>query len=164
MSRHNFPRNLDIHFVMANHWILRIGDGHHFNTSSSKSIWGINTTTSPLGKYFKSTVKEGDFLWFVTGKSNGHIVALATFTETKERILGPLIALTLNDNELGWNEKKGEWDTEVHYKDLYNLSKCELYSEIKSPSTIRLYSEKCKVNLPAEYLNIVRYSKIIRSM
>ena len=150
---------------MPSHFLLRIGDGRHFNTSSSKFIWGINTTTSPMGKWFKKTVKPGDLLWFVTSKSNGHVVAVATFTETKERILGPLIALTLNNDELGWTHKEGDWNIEVHYKDLYNLSNCELYSEIKCPSTIRLYdSEKCKVDLPTEYAHIVRYSKITNSM
>lgn len=149
---------------MSKHFILRIGDGKHFNSSSSKSIWGINTSTSPDGKWFKTIAKEGDLLWFVTGKSKGQIVAVATFTSTNERILGPLIELTATNDELGWNLTKGDWNTEVHYRDLYNLTDCELFSEIKSPRTIRSYSEKCKVNLPVEYLNIVRYSKVTNSM
>ena len=149
---------------MTTHYILRVGDGIHFNASSSKSIWGINSYTSTLGKWFKSKAKEGDLLWFVTGKSKGHIVAVATFTGTQERILGPLIGLTATNGELGWTETEGNWDTEVHYKNLYNLTQCNLFSDIKCPSTIRLYSEKCKVNLIAEYPNIVRYSKVTNSM
>jgi hypothetical protein len=148
---------------MPNHFLLRIGDGTHFNSSSTKFIWGINSTTS-LGKWFKSIVKEGDLLWFVRSKSNGQIVAVATFTAIKERILGPLIELTLTNKELGWTKTDGNWDTEVHYKDLYNLTHCNLFSEIKCPSTFRLYSEKCKVDLIAEYPRIVRYSKITTSM
>lgn len=155
---------------MTAHYILRIGTGIHFNASSSKSIWGINSlnknkkTVNKDIKWFKSNVKEGDLLWFVTGGSNGQIVAVATFTGIKERILGPLIELTYTNSELGWTETEGNWDTEVHYKDLYNLTQCNLFSEIKSPRSIRWYNEKCKVNLVAEYPNIVRYSKVSNHM
>ena len=145
---------------MPKHYILRIGDGDHFNASSPRCIWGINASTFSLGKWFKTTAVEGDLLWFVTGKSKGQIVAVATFTETKERILGPLLDLTLSNQELGWDKKEGNWDTEVHYRELYDLTQCSLFSEIKGPATIRLYTEKCLVDLPAEYQHIVRYSKI----
>jgi len=144
---------------MPEDWLLRIGNGVHFNASSSKSIWGINTTTSPLGKYFMSNVKEGDRLWFVTSKSKGQIVAVSTFMCTKERVLGPLLDLTATNKELGWTVDEGDWNTEVHYKDLYNLTEYKMLSEIKCPSTIRRYDEKCKVNLPVEYPYIVRYCK-----
>jgi len=113
---------------------------------------------------FISTVKEGDLLWFVKSKSGGQIVAVATFTCIKPRILGPLIALTHTNEDLGWVNTEGEWDTEVLYKNLYNVTDCGLYSKIKSPLVIRVYNEKCKVDLPAEYANIVRYSKITYSM
>jgi len=148
---------------MPKHFILRIGDGVHFNSSSTRSIWGITSKYS-FAKGFISSAEEGDLLWFVKGQSKGQIVAVATFTGTKKRVLGPLINLTLSNKELGWTETTGEWDTEVHYKDLYNLTHCEMYSEIKSPGGIRLYNDKCKVNLPAEYINILRYSKITKSM
>jgi len=148
---------------MPNHFILHIGDGIHFNASSSKSIWGINSTHS-LAKWFLSNVSEGDLLWFVKSKTNGQLVAVATFTGTKKRILGPLIALTLTNTELGWNKTEGEWDTEVHYKDLYNLTRCNLISEIKGAAGIRLYNDKCKVDLVTVYPHIVRYSKVTNSM
>jgi hypothetical protein len=149
---------------MPNHFILRIGDGAHFNASSSKSIWGIDSKVSSC-KWFKSIAKAGDVLWFVTGKSKGLIVAMATFTETRERIIGPIIDITLTNKELGWVKTYGEWDTEVHYKDLYNLTKSKLHTEIKSPLTIREYNrEKCKVDLPEEHPRIVRYSTTTNSM
>jgi len=113
---------------------------------------------------FLKKVKEGDLLWFVKSKTNGQIIAVATFTETKKRILGPLISLTLTNTELGWDKTDGDWDTEVHYKDLYNLTNCNLISEIKGAAGIRLYNENCKVNLPAEYPYIVRYSKVTTTM
>ena len=149
---------------MPNHYIMRIGDGLNFNASSSKSIWGINSSKGCPGKGFKSKVKEGDRIWFVTRASEGQIVAVATFTHTRERNLGPLIALTLTDEELGWTKTEGKINTEVHYKDLYNLTRCKLLSKSKIRS-VELYSPKnCEVNLPEEYKNIVRYSKVTKSM
>jgi hypothetical protein len=148
---------------MPNHWLLRIGDGVHFNASSSKSIWGIQSKHT-CSKHFLSTVKEGDILWFVKTNTKGKLVAVATFRSTNKRVLGPLIPLTLTDAELGWDTTPGDWDIEVHYKDLYNLTHLSLLSKIKSPGVIRLYNEKCMVNLIAEYPNIVRDSTVPTSM
>lgn len=148
---------------MPNNFLLRIGNGNHFKSSSKYNTWGINSKNSSEKGFIKN-VKEGDLLWFVKNKSNGQLIAVATLTTTKPRVVGPLIQLTLTNEELGWTESDGEWDTEVHYKDLYNLSECALYSEIKGTSVIRSYNENCKVDLPSEYLNIVRYSKIKSTM
>lgn len=143
------------------HWLLRIKDGVHFNASSSKSIWGINSRN----KTFITTAKEGDLLWFVKNKSKGQLVAVATFVGIKKRVLGPLIALTLTDSELGWDKSEGDWDIEVHYKDLYNLTHSNMFSYILGNCVIRNYkNSKCKVNLIIEYPNIVRYSKVTTSM
>jgi hypothetical protein len=158
---------------MPNHWLMRIGDGQHFNASSSKSIWGINSEHS-CSKGFLTRVKDGDKLWFVKSKPKGktkaeivplaQIVAVATFIRTNERILGPLIVLTFTDSELGWDKTEGEWDTEVHYKDLYNVTHINLDSEIEGAAGIRPYNDKCKVNLITEYPQIVRYSGITNRM
>jgi len=158
---------------MPNDWLIRIGDGQHFKASSTKSIWGINSEHS-CSKGFLTRVKEGDRLWFIKSKPKGktkdqivplaQIVAVATFIRTNERILGPLIELTLTDLELGWDKTEGEWDTEVHYKDLYNLTHSNLDSKIEGAVVIRPYNDKCKVNLPTEYPYIVRYSKVTNSM
>jgi hypothetical protein len=142
-----------------NHFLLRVGDGVHFNASSSKFIWGVNSSFC-AAKSFLATAKEGDLLWFVKSQTKGQIIAVATFTCTNKRIHD----LTLSDSELGWDKTEGEWDTEVHYTDLYNLTDCNLHSDIKGAAGIRLYNEKCKVNLITEYPNIVRYSKITTSM
>jgi hypothetical protein len=148
---------------MPQHFLLRVGDGIHFTDSSKFKLWGVNSKDSPIKGFLKS-VKVGDVLWFVKGKSKGQLISVATFTEAKQRILGPLIPLTLTNEQLGWTKTYGDWDTEIHYDNLYNISMCELYSEIKSPLVIRLYSDKCKVNLPEEYSNIIRYSKVTNSI
>jgi hypothetical protein len=148
---------------MTVHYLLRIGDGKHFVRSSIHHIWGVDSKTND-GKWFLSNVKEGDQLWFVQSNSNGKLIATATYSHQKPRELGPLISLTQTNEELGWTETHGDWDVEIHYKNLYNLTECGLYSAIKSPRVFRRYNEKCKVNLPAEYPYIVRYSNVSLTM
>ena len=148
---------------MPNHYVLRIGDGVHFKNSSSKQMWGIYSKHG-ASKSFLSRVREGDLMWFVTSGSKGQIVAVSTFASANARANGPLIDISLTNEELGWTKDKGEWDTEIHYTNLYNLDGYKLFSEIKGNCSIRIYSEKCKVNLPAEYPQIFRYLKIQSSM
>jgi predicted secreted protein len=143
-------------------WVLRVGDGENFISSSKYGIWGIQTLTSPHGKNFIKNVKPGDRLWFVKSKSQGKLLAVATYKAHNRRELGPLINISLTNEELGWTGSGPDWtsDVEVHYTDLYGLNNCELLTHIKGPSTIRKYDEKCKVNLAVEYSYIVRYSKV----
>jgi hypothetical protein len=144
-------------------FILRVGDGDHFRSSSSKCIWGIDSTEAQA-KWFISNVTNGDRLWFVQSNSKGKIIAVATFKKKEKRVLGPLIPITQTNEDLGWTKTNGCWDTEVHYDNLYNLTSINLNSEIKGPRPIRLYNQKCQVNLPKEYEQIVRYSTISRNM
>lgn len=147
---------------MVNHWMLRVGNGKHFINSSTYNIWGINSSHSHC-KYFLRTVKKGDKLWFVKNCSDGQLIAVSTYKSYNTRIVGPLIKLNLTNTELGW-EKDGNWDIEVHYENLYNITKCSLLSKIKGPCTIRLYNEKCVIDLPNEYDNIEKYSKVTNTM
>jgi len=102
---------------------------------------------------------------FIQSESCGKIIAVATYKSYNKRDLGPLINITASNEELGWeNNSDDDWDIELHYNDLYNLSKCELYTKIKGAVSIRFYNEKCKINLPVEYENIVKYSKITLNM
>jgi hypothetical protein len=134
---------------MSKHWLIRVGDGYHFWSSSQFNIWGINSEYSDSKGFIKS-VNENDRLWFVKGKSKGLLIGVATFTNIQKREFG----LTLSNEELGWTDYDGKWDYEVHYKDLQDITSYNLCSEIKSPGNIRKYNEKCKVNLPVEYENI----------
>ena len=146
---------------MTTDWILRIGDGGNFISSSKYRIWGINTKT-PDGKYFINNIKPGDRLWFVKSKSHGKIIAVATYDSYNKRELGPLLNISLTNEELGWTGEGPDWtsDAEIHYTDLYNVSNCEMLTYIQSAKCIRKYNEKCKINLPVEYDSIVRYSKV----
>ena len=147
---------------MTTDWILRVGDGENLKRSSGKGIWGIQTVTSPHGKYFVKNVKPGDRLWFVTSKSHGKLIAVATYRSHNTREFGPLIATSLTNEELGWTGSESGWsaDVEVHYTDLYGLNAYDLLTHITGASTIRKYNEKCSVNLAVEYSYIERYCSV----
>ena len=149
--------------ITPKHWLLRIGDGKHFTNSSSHSLWGINSQ-HPGFSHFLQNIKEGDLLWFIKGATGGQAIAVATYKESKERMLGPLISMTMTNEELGWTEKQGDWDYEVHFTNLYNLTECNIFTKIQGPIEVRVYNEKCCVDLPHEYSYIVRYSKVTSSM
>lgn len=146
---------------MNSDWLLRAGDGGNLKRSSKYRIWGIQSDT-PDNKYFLTNVKPGDRLWFVKGKSQGKLIAVATYCSHNTRVFGPLINISFTNEELGWIGSETDWtsDTEIHYTDLYGLNNCELLTHIKGPKTIRKYNEKCSVNLAIEYAYIVRYSKV----
>lgn len=146
---------------MTSDWILRVGDGENFKKSSGFRIWGISSNVN-INKHFLKHVKQGDRLWFVKSKSQGKILGVATYRSHNGRELGPLVDISLSDEELGWSGSGTEWtaDIELHYLDLYGLNDCDLLTHIKGPSTIRRYDEKCRVNLAVEYSYIVRYSKV----
>lgn len=142
------------------HWLLRVGDGENFISSSKYGIWGIQSSSN---KHFLKNVKPGDILWFVQSKNQGKIIAVSTYSSHNLRDIGPLINISLNNEQLGWNERGKDWnniDVEVNYTQLYGLENCELYTNITGPKTIRKYNEKCKINLENEYNHILRYSKV----
>ena len=148
---------------MATDWLLRVGNGENFIRSYIYNIWGINGSTSPSGKYFIKNAREGDRLWFIKSKSNGLILAQAILVCCKKRDIGPLINVSLTNEEIGWTNKEDNWndcDYEIHYKNLYNLSELNLLTFIKCMNTISKYNDKCSINLPLEYENICKYIKI----
>ena len=146
---------------MTTDWLFRVGDGENLKRSSKYKIWGISSKIS-TNKYFMKNVKPGDRMWFVKSKSQGKLVAVATYRSHNIRELGPLVDITLTNEELGWTGSEKDWtaDVELHYTDLYGLSDCELLTHIKGATTIRKYNEKCRVNLAVEYSYIVRYSRV----
>ena len=146
---------------MTTHWILRCGNGENLKNSSKYRIWGMSSKVS-TNIHFLKNVKPGDILWFMKGKSQGKLVAVAIYRSHNSRDFGALIDVSLTNEELGWSGSGKDWnsDIEVHYTDLYGLSNCELLTHLKGAASIRKYDEKCRVNLPIEYSYIVRYSRI----
>ena len=143
---------------MTTDWLLRVADGTNFINSSKYRIWGIQTITSTHCKHFVENVRPGDRLWFIQSGTCGKVIAVATYRSHNDRELGPLIDVSLNNEQLGWTGYD-KCNVEIHYTDLYWLSSCELLTHIKGHSTIRKYNENCKVNLAVEYSYITRYSR-----
>jgi hypothetical protein len=145
---------------------MRIGDGQNFTASSVHNIWGFKGDTS-VGKSFIKLAKPGDRVWFILNKKGGgdggKIAAVATIKIIQKRELGPLINVSLSNEELGW--KNGDWDYELYYNDLYNVNPCNLCTEIIGAAVIRQYRvNNCAVNLHTEYDNIKKYCHITRNM
>lgn len=144
---------------MSSDWLIRVGDGSNFKNSSKFYIWDISSNNRN-NKYFLENVKEGDKLWFIKSKNNGKVLAVSTYVSCNRRVFGELLDLSLTNNELGWNNTCSVIDTEIFYKNLYCVENCNLFTNIKSPCSIRIFNEKCAINLPHEYYNIVRYCNI----
>lgn len=148
---------------MSNHWLIRIGDGKNFTNSSKYGIWGIKETKT---KKFRENAKEGDILWFILGNSNGKIKALSIFKSCNKREIGPLINLSQTDEELGWKKTyiDDEWNYEIKYTDLYDISSLELLTNIEFHNSICNYndSDSCLIDIIHEYNKIIKYTKIIK--
>jgi len=143
---------------MTNHWLLRVGDGVHFTRSQRYMCWGVNSKHTWVRNFLRR-VRPGDVLWFIKSKSEGTAIGVATYIKQNVRITGPLIALTPTNEELGWTNVEGDWDIEIHYRDLYNIGDVGIRTNIKSPLVIRLFNpEKVSIDLPTEHAGIVRYS------
>lgn len=149
-------------YMQSNHWLIRVGDGDNFKNSSKYKIWGCK---SNLSKSFLKEVNPGDKLWFITNKSKGKIIAVASFESHNKRIFRPLVLLSMSDCELGWTNNS-TMDIEIHYTDLYNLNYCELNINLKSIILITKYvnnNNKYDIDLSQEYKYIVKYCFVVFS-
>jgi hypothetical protein len=116
------------------HWLFRIGDGRNFQNGIQHKTWAITAHA----KTFKTDAKPGDILWFVKKGSNGNAYAVATLVSQSKRELGPLIALDLTNEELGW-EGEGGWDTKIIYTDLYILESTPIDTGIQGQFPVHQY-------------------------
>lgn len=133
---------------MVKHWILRVGNGTNFINSSKFNIWGISSRY----KTFIVEAKPEDVLWFVVTGSNGKVIAVSEFSSLQTRELTP------TNEDLGWDNSGETCDIQFEYKNLINLSECDLFLNIKGQTTIRLYKEDLyETKLPNEYLFIRKY-------
>ena len=138
------------------HWLIHTGNNQNFENSIPHKRWGYDSTHK---KTFGSTVKAGDILWFVR---KGKILFMVTFVSKNKREVGPLISLTLTNEELGWTSGGPDWDMEIHYKDLYDLRNADIDAGVRGQCALRVYDPTaCTTDLPAEYNAIVKYSKCV---
>jgi hypothetical protein len=155
---------------MVEHYIVDAFDGINFCNSSKKCIWTIRRQN----KKIINSINHGDRLWFVQYKKSdinyGKIVAVATFVSNSDRCVGPLIATTLTNDELGFDNKGHDDDIQINYTDLYNLSQCKFYTHKKRHPLISNYANykydniQLQLNLDFIYENVVMYSNITRCM
>jgi hypothetical protein len=109
---------------MAN-WVINLGRKggvENFASSAERGVWGMNSASGEA-KGFLNRAGPGDRLWFSVPVAKGwthqwHATAVLTAAPTK-RVLGPLVALSASDEELGWGGVcKGTWDIELCFADV----------------------------------------------
>ena len=144
------------------HWYVRIHDGKNFKASMKKGLWALKSFACD-GKCFLSNAVEGDILWFILGKPyGGKIYAVATFVKTVKRETGPLISVTLTDEDIGWEAgpNGSNWDTEIHFNESYLIESLHLIHNAKCQSSIfRVHDSE--IDLDMEHNNIVKYRDVV---
>ena len=122
------------------HYIIRVGDGVNFINSSKYNCWGLNSNNNNT-KHLLKNIKENE-----------------------KRILGPLINISKTNEELGWDNIENI-DTIIYYDNIYNISRCNIFINLKGQNTIYKYiNDKYNIDLKKEYDNIIRYSNITTIM
>lgn len=145
---------------MVVHWYIRVSDGINFKNSSKFNIYGTKSWYSN-SKHFINNAKTGDIIWLVTDyKHSNVVIACVKYKLCKKRMIGPLVNLDKTNSELGWN--KGEWDTEIHYTDLYNIEKCNFrITYLPNMCSIGRIKDIDRIKeLDNEYSNITKYCNI----
>lgn len=140
---------------MTNHFIIRVGDGKNFINSSGFSIWGVKERyTTSIKK-----MKIGDKLWILA--KFGKVIAVCDYESYNKRVLGPLLSLTMDNEELGWKCNNNEYNIEIHYTNLYNLLDSNVLLPLNIISSIILYKnvKNKPVNLIVQYEFIAQLLK-----
>jgi hypothetical protein len=109
-----------------NNWRLYIGNGINFKNTIKDNIWRIQSGCNYV-EYFLDNVKNDDILWFILSglwnDTNGQVVGRAIYINHK------------SDIECLTNQ-----DIEIHYSNLTDYRKYNLYSNI----TINVSVTICK--------------------
>lgn len=100
-------------------WIIRINEYETFCSSNQKRFWLYNSKYLWNCKKFNSTVKKGDIIWFVQGKTNGRILGVATFQKLETVTKSLKSKITLPDS-------MKDVDTLINYNKFYHLEDLEL--------------------------------------
>jgi len=142
---------------MAQHWIIRVGNGKNFSNSIKHQIWGIasrckNGSLNGVSNAFMKKAKRGDVLWFVTKASRGHIVGMALYENCAFRD-----ELSLSHKELGWIDEENKFDVEMYYTNYYDTSSLNIRSRVSHQQGCKLYEEVyCVTDLPALYASLTK--------
>lgn len=84
---------------------------------------------------------------------------VATYISHNNRVIGPLVDLTMNNQELGWVNQQS--DIEIHYDDMYNVNALNIVIPRLGQSSFHLLALD---QLNVEYNNIMRYHQVTREL
>lgn len=97
-------------------WQMFIGNGINFKNTIKDNIWRIQSGCNYV-ELFLDNVKNGDILWFVLSgvwnDTNGQVIGCAVYINHKYVI-----------------ESSARQDIEIHYSNLTDYRKYNLYSDI----------------------------------
>jgi hypothetical protein len=144
-----------------NHYVINAGDGENMEICKKLKIWRIsNKKSSPI----LAGIMPGDKLWFTKTKTKPSckVIAVATFVSLVKRETGPLIDITPDNYEIGL-KYYDDWQTEIHYTDLYDMtdSRVNFVNCYKSPTNIIKYNPEKHTwfNPIIDYENAKRFLK-----
>ncbi len=148
-------------------WLVRVGDGANFWKGAAYNIWSAKSKCS-RDVHFLNKVQPGDRMWFITKDSHGLLVAVATYVGSTARPEHDLLGLCIGNEKAGWiGEKAFQVDTEISYKDLYDIRGLKLQTNCKDYyGYVRADdpASRCDIALPAEYVNICKYSSVTKML
>jgi hypothetical protein len=121
------------------HHTLTVFDTTEFKNSSRHFILCVNSEDDSV-KDCLSKIKRGDIIW-VANEDKG-MIAVCTYLETQKRVTGPIVAITMTNEELGLDEANNS-DTEIHYTSLFVLKEGAFVSDVsESPERDYGYIER----------------------
>lgn len=132
----NYNRN----HIIPNNFITRIGDGKNFWNSDRYSIWGVGDISA---KTLYKSAKKGDHIWFCTGKSNGKLIAVATFDKIIKRFDKTNKLSNMSNEDFGWIGEEWNCNYLLKYSNRINLEFNDIYSGIKGSCPTRKVINNC---------------------
>lgn len=105
------------------HWLVRVNDGENFR-NSSHPFWGVKKGKNGCIKGVVDKLKNGDILWFITSKKyGGNAIGMGEYISYHDRDSEPLLSVhTYSNEEQNW-KGDGNWNIQLHYKNLYITEK-----------------------------------------
>ncbi len=149
-------------------WIIRIPNLSVFANVSYYKFWLYDSKNVWNCKRFQKNIRKGDTIWFLQSGSGGRILAMATFKRIEARKLGPLINISMTNEELELPKEMEKVDTEIHFHKFFNLQELRIKADIRFA---RDFFEVDKVRnqevyrvLVEEYNLIRRYGRLPRHL
>ena len=147
------------------HWLIRVNDGINFE-NSIYNFWGVKSGRNDFQKTMVKKIAPGDILWFITNKKfGGKAIGMAEYTCFYDRREEPLLQInTYSNKDQGWIGCD-DWDIQIHYINLYLISKQNIKICVQCAGNILNYdtfAEKKQIDedLRNHYQNFKFYSEI----